>query len=384
MKAIYVSNNPGSRGHRMMAATSDAVEWHCLTRLPYRWPTKHLAGLSTWSTHLELADLLREQQADLVVVTQQIGGVEWLPAWVGLNRPQRGSRPCPVVVDMRDPASLLPTVRLSAERGAHTDEMISYMEISTMRTADALLHVSDVLERTLKHLHPTTASTPTFVCPCFTLAAEQVDAPWKDRTPGLVYSGGVGPVGSGTFRDYGDTLAGMWTLGIQPHLQSGCCTSPEMNQLLEEYRRRGVIVHDRVPDPQLTATLSKFRWGLVGFQSPFPLGHGALPNKLFEYLSAGTPVLVVNAHRAADLVRQAQVGLVLGGNCDLDNLGELLRDERQWHMRHRQILQQRAQWTWDALAPKLIKWLKRVCTRPIKYPGGYWLGSQSIWDPYAP
>lgn len=52
-------------------------------------------------------------------------------------------------------------------------------------------------------------------------------------------------------------------------------------------------------------------WGLVGNLGDHPAWQVAMPNKLFEYMAAGVPVVAMNASESANFIREHGVGIVV-------------------------------------------------------------------------
>lgn len=62
---------------------------------------------------------------------------------------------------------------------------------------------------------------------------------------------------------------------------------------------------------QMIRHVARHDWGLVGNLGIHPAWQIALPNKLFEYMAAGVPVVVFNAAECADFVKEHGVGIVV-------------------------------------------------------------------------
>jgi len=99
--------------------------------------------------------------------------------------------------------------------------------------------------------------------------------------------------------------------------------APEYRELAE--RVRGLTVHDTVDPSTLLGLLSKYDYGWAGFNEAMNKPHidTALPNKLFEYLAAGLPVLTLNHRALKRFLRERGLGIALDSPADL--AGELSR-----------------------------------------------------------
>lgn len=381
LRGLYVSHNPGARGARMMEATAGEVDWSLLHRVTYRGDTGRLARSVRWSTfeHLQAALEAEQERSDFVLVTQQIG-CEWLPTLVSICRKFQA----PLIVDLRDLQSM--TNRVVMDQGREQLlECVSFHELAMFRAADALIHISPGCQRAAELLHPRARTLRKYVIPCLVRASELVEAqPSYMERSGLVYSGGLGPCNLGTFRNYGELFEQMVLDGVELHIQAGIDRheNPGSALILQQYEARGVVVHDRVPDQELTLALTRFRWGFVGFPRPFPLGNAAFPNKLFEYLAAGVVPVVANAADAGQWVDHYGVGYWCRCEADYRRLPEILTEDL-WRKCHHNLMRLRGKWTYDAQAADLAAWLRKVAEAKVSEPGGIWIGSPLVQDLYA-
>ena len=67
--------------------------------------------------------------------------------------------------------------------------------------------------------------------------------------------------------------------------------------------------HKGRPMDALLPALSRHDWGVVGNVFPTPEWDVALPNKLFEYVAACVPVVVINAKHCAEFVKKYGLGI---------------------------------------------------------------------------
>lgn len=130
-------------------------------------------------------------------------------------------------------------------------------------------------------------------------------------------------------------------LGIDFHLQ----TVRTDAKFRETYK--DAFLHEPVGMDKLLRRLSRHDWGLVGNTYPTPEWDVAMPNKLFEYMAAGVPVVAINARECGDFVKEHGVGI------EVESLSEL-RDRWAEHRQCRQnVYRKRKQWAMDAHIGKL-------------------------------
>ncbi|MEM9692276.1 MAG: glycosyltransferase [Myxococcota bacterium] len=125
-----------------------------------------------------------------------------------------------------------------------------------------------------------------------------------------------------------------WMLQMLSHLPSHYALTclagraPKNEPFLEEARRLGVRsrleIFDYVPQAKLYPTI-RYAWaGVSAFVPNSRIYDFALPNKLFEYLLAGLPVIASNARAQAELVRSSGLGIVLPLDAPAEAAAQLL------------------------------------------------------------
>ncbi|MGH3116370.1 MAG: glycosyltransferase [Gaiellales bacterium] len=95
------------------------------------------------------------------------------------------------------------------------------------------------------------------------------------------------------------------------------------NRPIPHYRGLGLDIRRKLPPARLFAALPAYDLGWAGFNTALNGAHldTALPNKVYEYIGCGLPVLVLRHKALARLVEVHGVGVVLDG---LGNLAERL------------------------------------------------------------
>jgi glycosyltransferase involved in cell wall biosynthesis len=91
------------------------------------------------------------------------------------------------------------------------------------------------------------------------------------------------------------------------------------NRSLPDYRGLGVELHRKLTPGRLLAALPAYDLGWAGFNAALNRAHvdTALPNKVFEYIGCGLPVVTLRHKALAHFVEANGVGVVLNGVRDL-------------------------------------------------------------------
>ena len=124
----------------------------------------------------------------------------------------------------------------------------------------------------------------------------------------------------------------------------------KLEQHSREMRLPNVTFHDPVPFAEVPSYFSIAEIGLASLID-IPLYEGARPSKIFPILASGKPVIFVGTGETANLVREANAGIVVR-NDDPDalahSISELIRDSRQaraYGGNGREFVEQRMQWS---------------------------------------
>jgi len=85
----------------------------------------------------------------------------------------------------------------------------------------------------------------------------------------------------------------------------------------ESYRQRGALVNPMLPFSTMMRELTRYSWGFCGHPEDYPQWQKAMPNKLFEYLTAGLPIIAWNCAEVEMFVQGHDVGVVVKSYDDL-------------------------------------------------------------------
>lgn len=90
--------------------------------------------------------------------------------------------------------------------------------------------------------------------------------------------------------------------------------------IYDDYVKTGAFLLPPVNYHILTQALSRFSWGIVGGPIKHKQWDTAMPNKLFEYIAAGIPVIAFNASEVEEFVTKHNVGVVVENPYKIPNV----------------------------------------------------------------
>lgn len=120
----------------------------------------------------------------------------------------------------------------------------------------------------------------------------------------------------------------------------------------KEYNDDRIKLSPPITYDVLLHNLGRHTAGLVGSPYPLPDFKDSMPNKLFEYVAAGIPAIVLNAPEALEYVEYFGLGVGISDPSEVGEALEKLRDHR--------ILTDRWQFTMEGEMPKLLNLFEEV------------------------
>jgi glycosyltransferase involved in cell wall biosynthesis len=200
------------------------------------------------------------------------------------------------------------------------DPNIAFLEAVANRGAQGRVYVSDYLLQTALERYSVDPAT-SLVLPNYVdrEMAPQASLPKLSADDGqvhLVYEGGLTHE-PGTHRSFMPFFIELAQAGLQVHIHPAFA-----NPLVQQAASQNPNLHYYPPAPpdKLLEVLTRYDYGLVPFViQPHNRMHldSALPNKLFEYLAAGLPVLGANLLSLREFIEREKVGLVYDNAADL-------------------------------------------------------------------
>ena len=259
----------------------------------------------------------------------------------------------PVVHDVHDLQSLR---RTPYEDGFPEPQDTLALEQRAIEHCSALVAVSEELLDEIRSRYRPTA--PTLAFPNYVLRRDlpPVLAPARRRNghpPRIVYQGTLST--NGGHYDLREIFRSIVREGLSLDVYPSRSV-PEYYELASE--RAGLRLHSTLPLRQLLAALTDYDFGWAGFNSALNGAHldTCLPNKAYEYMGCGLPVLTLQHRALSRLVGEGSLGVSL---TTLDDLAAQLTAIDVVEVRRR-IASARLEFTVEANIHRLIELYESV------------------------
>jgi hypothetical protein len=289
-----------------------------------------LPQMSFWDSEAELRDKLAGLTGfDVIHIHNE-------PSWIGTVAKQ--VRPdLPVIMDCHD---------LNSERtGEHNDE-----EDEMVAAVDGFITPSQGYAQHINEFYSSYKPVETIYSLC------NEDFYWDrfpagdavPRVPGIVYEGGITADDNHPhpYRDYREVTRQLTGMGIAFHLYGA---NDRWNAI---YQDLGAYTYPLLPYNAMLRSLSRYDWGFVGPGMTHRAFDHCMPNKLFESMAAGIPVIVWKAQEAAEWVKKYNVGVVVNRIEDIAKLTPDMAAE------HRKIVRSQ-KFTMENQVGKLLKFYEQ-------------------------
>lgn len=331
---VLLANHCCIRVDKQMLALRDrGYDVHLITKkLPFYH--KHYSSLHMYSDVGQLMEAIRilEPIADIWHAHNE-------PSWyVSMVKEQSDK---PVVLDVHD--SFLARITPEEEEKAEGKIFrVTCEERNNFQLADALVFPAWSFGDLIREEFG--LEQPHLVLPSYcSKIMYTYDA--RDWQGGLVYEGRVdlretiakNPGMAGfKYTDYVNFALRMKELGIPFHIYAG----RDDEDFIKAYDDIAALHPPKYFDA-LIRSLSRHDWGLVGNFDPSPEWDVALPNKLFEYMAAGVPIIAMNAGESSRFIEKHGLGITVDS---VDEIADRWGEHREWRNR---LLKSRGQFTME-------------------------------------
>ncbi len=165
------------------------------------------------------------------------------------------------------------------------------------------------------------------------------------RVRGIAYEGGIAAPVEGynytrypLYRDHRALVEEMYYANIPIALYG------VSDIFMSQYRTIGAMCFPPMPYVQMIRELSRWDWGFVGCADRCRTMEGSMPNKLFEYVAAGIPVIACNSPEAQKYVIDNGLGVSVDSISDIPGVydsheewREKVKEKREQFIMEREI-----------------------------------------------
>jgi glycosyltransferase involved in cell wall biosynthesis len=262
----------------------------------------------------------------------------------------------PVILDVHDSYLARSTPEEAQEALDRGDKhvRVSVEERTNCQLADGLIFPGDDFRQIVTgefKLQQPTLTLPSYV------PKRYFQYDFKDWHGGLVYEGKVnlpkettGYSSGFRYCDYTNACEATTDLGMDFHLYAG----RDDEAFKKHYSFEHTFVHEPLNYEALMGRIGRHDWGLVGNTTKTREWDVAMPNKMFEYMASGVPVVAMNAAQCAKFVDGAGVGISVEGPQELADRWREHRDARK------RVIKERQAWSMNYHIHKLEQFYEDV------------------------
>lgn len=320
MKIVEVSHHACVRVHKQAIPLIESGRHQ--VHLVAAKHTSFAEAYSTFSHWLEIGQL--HNSIKLHAKDTDIFHVQNEPSWpVTLIKE---TCDVPVVLDVHDSFLARVTPEEFDSRRANGKEVvrITAEERNNFQLADALVFPGKYFAELV--MNEFNLTQPSIVLPSY-MPRRMYRYNMQDWMGGLVYEGKV-QVNTEDKASYGFRYCNYHELakkcneiGMDLHLYAG----RDDKEFMDVYDKIAYVHKPYVFD-ELIKNIARHDWGLVGNIVPTQEWNVAMPNKMFEYIAAGVPVVAINAKECGEFVKEHGVGIEV---TSLEELAERWGEHRE-------------------------------------------------------
>lgn len=194
------------------------------------------------------------------------------------------------------------------------------VEAQAFNEADGFVHVSETCREYAEKNHG--SAKPSIVLPAYVnkrFMPDPLTLPKATCLDSIVYQGGIAvnkDIAKKTLSTGEEAMVGNYRYYVpmaKAFIQDGYNVTffSAHNVTTTAYHNMGACVLDWVPYPTMLAGLRTHGFGFTGACFSAPLMEGAMPNKLFEYMSQGVIPVALFCQEVEDFVQKHECGIAL-------------------------------------------------------------------------
>lgn len=262
----------------------------------------------------------------------------------------------PVILDVHDSylARSTPEAATAALDAGENHIRVMVEERNNFQLADALVFPGDDFRALVAGEFK--LAQPALTLPSY-VPSRFYEYSGKDWHGGLLYEGKVnlpsetkGYSKGFEYCDYTEVATRTATLGMDFHLYAG-----RQDDKFKKHYDGKALIHKALPYQELMSSIGRHDWGLVGNTKKTSEWDVAMPNKLFEYIATGVPVVSMNAGSCSRLLDETGMGITVEGP---EELAERWGEHRDCRKR---VIKNRQAFSMNAKIHELENFYREVC-----------------------
>ena len=180
-------------------------------------------------------------------------------------------------------------------------------EVGALGLCDAVIYPSKRYQEIAECAFPRLKTIPHAVIYPLVMKEHMEGIKQFQRINGIVYEGGISS--EHAYRDWRPFAESLRDKRIPFHVFAAKMDSSAAVD--NDYWNLGTVVYRGMTYTGMLDQLGRFDWGIIGSPVPDQAMDGAMPNKLFECMAAGVPVIALNAPDVADFVEENRIGVAV-------------------------------------------------------------------------
>ncbi|MCZ7403010.1 MAG: glycosyltransferase [Candidatus Methanoperedens sp.] len=242
--------------------------------------------------------------------------------------------------------------------GLYPHTIFKFFEKYCIRNANAIIVVSEYMKKEVEKYRGQDKNI--FVMPNFILDKDlrnlepKKDSIKKSRLK-IVFEGSLGA--PKTAGDLTDTINSLGCIkNIELHIYGFSWKQAYIDYHMESIKKYdNVFFHGKVTPDELLALLPQYDCGIVpDYKSKTTRHlHSQMPNKLFEYLAAGLPILSGNFFSLKHFITENKIGCIYN-NLDDGIIQAVEEIENNYSLYYQNVLDIRKKYTWENHIPNVI------------------------------
>ena len=131
----------------------------------------------------------------------------------------------------------------------------------------------------------------------------------------------------------------------------------DFNQARQFYDTSDAVMHVPIDYPSLVQEMGRYGWGFFGAFTKSAQASNTFANKIFDYICAGIPCVVMNADRMGQFLEETGFGVVIRS---FEDIVQLKENVTRWEDMQQRILTERGKYSMEANIGQLVAFYEQA------------------------